>query len=316
MIIFLYGSDAFRAREKLEELKRRFLEKNNGNEFLISVISADNFNIAEFRNKVLSAGFFAEKKMVILKNFLSLKSKDEPLVLEIVKKTPEDTVLAVWETADEADFSKSELFKFLSKQKYVYKFSALAGNDLITWIRERAKTHGAAIDNTACHFICDILGNDLQKIDLELQKMCCFVGSGCAVSQSVVEKMLTREAEENIFRLIDALAVKNKRLALLYLKEEFDAGASELSVLGSLSRQVRILLQTKVLQEKGRFGKEELAKELAIHPYVAQKSLAQEKNFHINELKNIYRRLMQVDMAIKSGGAPAGALFELIIAKL
>ena len=74
MIIFLHGADAFRAREKLEELKKRFLEKNGGNLFLISEIDGTEFNIAEFRNKVLSSGFFAEKKMIVLKNFLSAKN--------------------------------------------------------------------------------------------------------------------------------------------------------------------------------------------------------------------------------------------------
>ena len=129
-----------------------------------------------------------------------------------------------------------------------------------------------------------------------------------------MQKLLVRETEENIFKFIDALAGKNKRLALLTLQNEFSAGANELAVLGMIARQIRILLQIKSTQVVPT--KDVVAKQLGIHPYVAQKSLGQIKNFHINELKNIYRQLLQIDMSIKSSSMSARVLFDRMIAKL
>src|SRR3989338_8578742 len=124
MIIFLYGSDTFRAREKLEELKKRFLEKNGGNQFLISNIDAENFNIAEFRNKVLSAGFFVEKKMIIFNYELRITNY-ELQILDIIKKIPEEVVLVSWHKGEDEKFSKSELGKYLLKVKYIFEFNLL-----------------------------------------------------------------------------------------------------------------------------------------------------------------------------------------------
>ena len=316
MLIFLYGSDTFRAKEKLDELKKRFLEKNNGNSFLISEIDGAEFNIAEFRNKVLSSGFFAEKKMVILKNFLSAKNKQDAEVLEIIKKVSEENILIAWERGDEAGFEKSELFKFLAGQKFTFKFNALSGNDLIKWIRERAKMYGAEIDNEAILEICDILGGDLCKIDLELQKICAFAGPGGKINAGTVAKLLSKEAEDNIFKFIDALAAKNKRMAMLSLEEELRAGVSELQILGIVAGQIRNLIQTKALLETGGISKEELAKKISVHPYVAQKSLSQARNFQMNELKNIYRQLLAIDMGIKTSSASPRAMFGRMIAKI
>ncbi len=375
MLIFLHGADSFSAKEKLDELKRRFLLKNNGNSFLISAISGDNFNSAEFRNKVLSAGFFAEKKMVVL-NYESRIMNNGTEIFEIIKKIPEDTVLVVWLKEEDEKFLKSDLGKFLSrphtndigvgvKQKYVFEFNPLSGNALVSWIRERVKNYGCEIDNEAIAEIRDILGNDLWKIDLEMQKICAYASSlfpchspfpchpaldagsygnsgdseiphqvrddggvavrddgGVAVredkkisiTKKVVNELLAREAEDNIFGFIDALAAKNKRMAFLTLEEEFRAGAAELAILGAIVRQVRILLQIKSMT--GSLQKDAVAKQLAIHPYVAQKSLQQVKNFQLNELKNIYRRLLEIDMAIKTSSVPARALFDRMIAKI
>ncbi|MFA5133319.1 MAG: hypothetical protein WC459_00715 [Patescibacteria group bacterium] len=350
MIIFLYGSDILRAREKLDELKRRFLEKNNGNSFLISLISGDpaEFNLAEFRNKVLSAGFFAEKKMVIFNYELRITNY-ELEIIEIIKKISKETVLVIWNKDENEKFLKSDLGKYLLKQKYVFEFNPLSGNALVLWIRERAKNYGCEIDNEAIAEICDILGSDLWKIDLELSKLCAYARSLChsrplcrieasesenpiikvpdqlggikkekqaSITKKNVAEMLTKEVEDNIFKFIDALAAKNKRLALLALEDEFRAGAPELQILGAVSGQVRTLIQTKSLLERGAWRKEDLAKKIGVHPYVAQKSLAQVKNFQLNELKNIYRQLLAVDISIKNSTGSAKALFFKMVARI
>lgn len=316
MIIFLYGFDIFRAREKFNELKKKFLEKNNGKEYLVSTISSDDFNIADFRNKVLSSGFFAEKKMIALKCGMrnaECRIKDnEKEILEIIKKIREETILIVWDKSDDEKLLKSELGKYLLGQKYVFKFNPLSGNALVSWIRERTKNYGCEIDNEAVAEICDILGNDLWKIDLELGKLCAYAAPHF-ITKKIVGEMLACEAEENIFKFIDALAAKNKRLALLSLEEEFAAGAAELQILGAIARQIRILLQIKA---SGVMQKDAIAKHLGIHPYVAQKSFQQVKNFQPNELKNIYRQLLAVDISIKTGGASAKAMFGRMIAKI
>jgi len=355
MIIFLYGADMFRAKEKLNELKGRFLEKNNGNsspgcglgQVLVSLIDGAEFNLAEFRNKVLSVGFFAEKKMILLKvQGLAFKNQESE-ILGIIKKIPEETILIVWDNSDDEKFLKSDLGKFLLKQKYVFEFNPLSGNALAAWIKERVALYGREIDNEAIVEICDILGSDLWKIDLELVKICAYASSLChsegvmvteesksrdasvagtpsqdarqkniIITKKIVGDMLSKEAEDNIFKFVDALATKNKRLASLAFEEELRAGAPELQILGAVSGQVRNLIQVKLLLEKNPYNKNDLAKKLNIHPYVAQKSLAQANNFHINELKNIYRQLLAIDIGIKTSSGSAKALFSRMIAKM
>ena len=45
-----------------------------------------------------------------------------------------------------------------------------------------------------------------------------------------------------------------------------------------------------------------LIKEVKLHPFVAQKILMHMKNFNTQELKNIYQRLLDIDIKLKTGG--------------
>ena len=81
-------------------------------------------------------------------------------------------------------------------------------------------------------------------------------------------------------------------------------------------RQIGVLIQTKQILQFNQIDKIALAGELEIHPFVAQKSLVQVGNFHINELKNIYRNLLAIDISIKTSGTSARVLFYRMISKM
>jgi len=314
MITFVYGADSFSAKEKIKELRVEFIKKNSTTHITTTDIIGSDFNLADFRNKVLSSGFFSENKMIVVKDLLLNKDIDKDGIIDILKKVGSDTTLIFWESQEPKKNCK--LFKFLEKQKTIFKFNPLSNNELQSWIREHVKKYGCDIDNRALLYIIEVLGFDLWKIELELNKLCLNTDSDKKVTEVQAKKMLVKSAEENIFKFIDALSTKNKKLALKLLKDELDSGAHELLILGAISRQIGILIQTKQILLFNRIDKATLANDLDIHPFVAQKSLAQVNNFHINELKNIYRNLLAIDMSIKTSGTSARVLFDRMISKL
>jgi DNA polymerase-3 subunit delta len=55
-----------------------------------------------------------------------------------------------------------------------------------------------------------------------------------------------------------------------------------------------------------------LAKMAGLHPYVAGKSFQQARNFDKNEIINMYKRLQDADLKLKSGADPAQTLLRLV----
>jgi DNA polymerase III delta subunit len=57
----------------------------------------------------------------------------------------------------------------------------------------------------------------------------------------------------------------------------------------------------------------DLAKKAGLHPFVAKKSLQQARNFEKIEIVNMYQRLMDADLKLKSGFEPKQVLLRILI---
>jgi DNA polymerase-3 subunit delta len=94
-----------------------------------------------------------------------------------------------------------------------------------------------------------------------------------------------------------------------------DAGEAPLYLLAMLARQIRILIQVKDLQGRG-LGKNEIAGELRLHPYVVEKGMAQAWNFSLSQLEAAHHNLVETDWAIKTGGLEDLVALDLLVVNL
>lgn len=313
MLILIYGSNIFSAREKLKDLQKKFVEKNGGKEILVSIIYGVDFDLADFRNKALSAGFFAEKKMIVIKGLLENKNLNEEAVLEILERLSQDTTLIFVEKELSV---KSTLGARLLNADYTFSCAPLSGAKLQQWIKNRARDYGAKINNPAIAELLLRAGDDMQTIDLQLNKLCSLLPDK-EIEQSHIREIVQIAAEEAIFRLIDAIALRNKKLCLSLLEDKIVEGASALYILNFITKHFKTLLETKFLLEQGgNINKKDLAKEIGVHEFVAQKALSQVRNFHINEIKNFYREALKIEIAIKTGSTPALPMISKMLARL
>jgi DNA polymerase-3 subunit delta len=88
-------------------------------------------------------------------------------------------------------------------------------------------------------------------------------------------------------------------------------GEAPLRVLGAVARHFRQLWQVRELLDK-RVPQSELAKAAGINPYFLKKVVDQARNYAPAELKLIFERMLELDLACKSGGRE-DALFERFV---
>ncbi len=82
-----------------------------------------------------------------------------------------------------------------------------------------------------------------------------------------------------------------------------------------LARQIRLLIQTKALLEKGHTASD-IAKELRQHPFVCKKLVEQAKGFQQAELKAALKKAQESDMLIKTGKLEDRLVIENFILSL
>jgi DNA polymerase III delta subunit len=116
------------------------------------------------------------------------------------------------------------------------------------------------------------------------------------VDKAMIDLLIPHENFDAIFPFLDAVAQKNKALALKLFEQQIKKGEAELMILNSLVRQIRTLIHIKAFVEKnGAISSDAIAQTISIHPYVAKKSISQAQQFTTAQLNSIYKYLQTID---------------------
>ena len=71
MIIFLYGEDTYSSRQKLNEIKDKFLREVDPSGHSLATIEGENASVEKINEMVSASSLFARKRMVVIERLLS-----------------------------------------------------------------------------------------------------------------------------------------------------------------------------------------------------------------------------------------------------
>jgi DNA polymerase III subunit delta len=316
MIIFLYGEDSFRSVVKLTEIKNKFLEKNKkgASLFVFDFVEKD-WNIEEIVLNISSGGLFSSKKLAIIKNVISVKKDFENERLEKFLKTEgknekSDLILVFWESGKVKKSSK--LYKLLQRIAKCQEFELLEGMKLKNWIVGKFKENDSAISSAAIEKLVVFVGNDLNLLSREIEKLSAYKNKG-EITAEDVDLLVKSKIDTDIFKTVDALARGDKKTALKMLHEHLEDGEDPFYLLSMYFYQFRNLVKVKPLAEKN-MSPVDIASKLKMHPFVARKSLEQARNFSWPKLKSLYNQLCEIDFESKTGKTDINLALDKFVA--
>lgn len=319
MIIFIYGDDALRVKERVEDMRQKFVDK-----FDPSGMNLDEFTVRSGvdteRGAVIGAAqsspFLSEKRLVIVRGLVSsLKKAEAKPWIEGFSRVPSSTIVIFADAVTAATLEKAEIYKVLkdSPDTHAYPLPQLEGSELTNWALQRAKLHGASISPAVFTALLARTGADSWRLDAELQKLAAYA-NGTPISQSMIVSLVPSNSEEDIFAFMDALATGQPAKALDKLASERQAGTDNFQLFGMLIRQIRLLLQARsVIDEVPRATKQTLAEALAVHPFVAQKLLNEVRSWSPTRLERLHELAFQLDKSMKSGLSSDVSVDRLVV---
>ncbi|OGZ78966.1 MAG: DNA polymerase III subunit delta [Candidatus Staskawiczbacteria bacterium RIFOXYD2_FULL_37_9] len=308
MIIFLYGEDSYRSKRKLEEIILGYKKVHKSGLNLI-YINAKEASFKDFYSNFRVSSMFAEKKLIVLNNvFSNVKFQEE--FLENIKGLENlKDIIVIYEDCP-AD-QRAKFFKTLLKCATCQEFGCLKPANLKKWIVAEFSKTETKIDSFAMDLLANCVKTDLWRMANEINKLANYRAGG-AVKKEDVEQLVAPGIENDIFKTIDALASKNKKLALSLLHEHLDGGDNTLYLLSMIAYQFKNLLIIKELIDK-KNQYQIIVKKSGLHPFVAQKTYSLCGQFSMPELKKIYRKIFQIDLDIKTGKVEPETALDLFV---
>ncbi|MEK7134846.1 MAG: DNA polymerase III subunit delta [Patescibacteria group bacterium] len=305
MIIFLYGQDSYRINQKIKEIIKGYEAKNPSGLNLINLDLTEN-RLEDFFESAKSSSLIPEKKLIILKNIFGADSEALLKFLKSQNLNKKDDIILIIVTS--GDSGKDKLFEYLIKKpNQAQNFKPLRTYEIKSWAKQFSNSLGIDLTGEALDFLISNLGLNLWRLDCEIRKLADFKIKG-VVSKSQVEELIVPSANYNVFRLTDALAKKNKKKALEALYVALDNGEKPTELLGLLAWQIRNLLRFKSNPDK--------SSDLKLHPFVLGKTRESARFFSIEELKAILSKIIDLDLAFKTGDLNEKTALSLLISEL
>jgi DNA polymerase III subunit delta len=315
MIIFLYGEDTYRMKEKLGEIMQEYNKTNKGGFNLRALDLSVSENFAKFKEEIFQPSMFKEKKIYILEGCFDSERMEENF-LEVAKSVFSSSDIIIIRAQDKIK-KASKLFKFLEQKAKCQEFEKLTGSKLKTWADKEAKANNAIFEPRALDVLLERIGSDSWRLANEIKKMASYSflknNDVAKITQETVEIFVKPKIEADIFKTIDAIAQKDKKTALKMVREHLNKGDAPLYLMSMINYQFRNILAVKDMLEKVT-PYPTMIKELGAHPFVLKKSVAQAQKFSLIELKRIYRKLLQLDVEIKTGRVEPEMAMETLIA--
>ncbi len=145
---------------------------------------------------------FAERQVVILKEAAQLKDFNE--LAGYLEKPSPTTVLLIEYRFKKAD-GKTKVVKFAKEKGLYFNSEKVKDTAMPGWIQDYGKEIGFKIAEREAQILATYLGNDLQKIANEIEKVRINVPEEKELTAAMIQKYIGISREYNIFEFPDAV---------------------------------------------------------------------------------------------------------------
>ena len=246
-------------------------------------------------------------------------------------------------TAEAVD-KRGKLYKIISELGVVLYFGTARGEaaqkeSLKKEAQKLLDGYGKKLSPAAWIALGKKTGFELRRSLTELEKLIFFVGERGTVEEKDVEEVVGKTREDSIFDLTTALSEKNQLSALAALRALLDQGTHHLIILTMIVREIRLLLQARILMDSAKLPKfnnnmeygwfqknihpvlsgfadtMSMPKDFLInkHPFVVFNALRNCSRFTYPHLINFQDELLELDRSFKSSASSPQLLLEMFL---
>jgi DNA polymerase-3 subunit delta len=302
----LTGSD----RPKIAEALRRLRERvgRDATE-LMSALEAGGEDVVAACNAL---GLFAtERRLVVVEDVERWKPADVEAVVAYLANPAPTTVLALVAAELKRD---APLAKAVAAAGDVLAYDLPKRGksaDLPAWVEKQFTARGATVDRPACRLLVELVGDNLDELTNEVEKLVSWAG-GDELGEREVAALVVPRAETPPFALTDAWGRRDvgamlEAVELLLERSPEQARDTLARIVGLLTAHVARVGECQALAAEGVPARA-AAERLKRNAFYVQKLYEQAANYTSEELREAVVRLAQLDLALKGASRLAAEL--------
>ncbi|NLX61300.1 MAG: DNA polymerase III subunit delta [Tissierellia bacterium] len=328
-VYLFYGEEEYMMDYTLKILKETYITESLETLNYIAMEGED-INFEKILNACETLPFMSEKKLIIIKELPILTGKRNLQTTESIDgKTLADYLLNLGNyvvlifTVKDKDVKKSSpVYKSIRKVGDVVEFNRLRGKDLNTWVENSFTSRKRRISKTNVnYFIKQSFYFDsnsektLYDLENEIIKICNYVSINGEVTKDIIDNVMAKTLEMNVFNLLNEISNKKGANAIRIFNEMYMSDKPVLFILHMIVRQLRNMLQYKVIKKKG-YSEKEIFDKMKLSKFEFNKVAEQSGNFTIIQLEEAMKYCLKADESIKLSFIDERLAMEILISNL
>jgi len=308
VLLFLYGEERF-FLERIVETLQNLAVPEEGRDFNLNVFFGKESRATEILDSACTFPVFNEHRLVLVRDAHQIPAAELDSLIPYLKDPAPETILVF--TADKVD-SRRKFFQQFKKHGQLIEFKKYYDNQIPEFVTEYGRETGVGFSEEGLRAFCGRVGNNLQEIVGELDKLFNYLGDRKLVDVGDVKAIVSDIRIDSIFELTDALGLRDRGRALVLLERLLAEGVAPLLVLSMITRHLRQLWKIGSMLDQG-LGRSEIIRVVRINPYFMDGLQRQARCFSASRFPGIFLRMLETDLALKSSGAHPSALLGSLV---
>jgi len=325
-IYFLMGEESYFIDKITNHFTQNFI-KDEYKSFDQEIIYGKDTDINTIINRCKRFPMMSEKQLIIIKesqnlSFFKNNKENELKNFNNYLSNPSKQTFLLFAFKNKVLDQRKKITKKIIENCVVLntedKENRIYDNQLPEWIKSEVKQNKFSIDERAIIILIENIGNNLNKIENELQKVYLNKKDNQIINSNDIEMYVGINRDYNLFELQDSLINKDLHKAIKIISY-FESNSKN----NPMQKTILFLFNffSKLLFVMSHKVKEtqKISQILKIHPFAAKSYMKATSKYSMNEVKRIIKYCKEIDLiskGIKYNNNKGGILLKELIYKM
>jgi DNA polymerase-3 subunit delta len=313
-LYWLEGEEPYFIDKVVEYAEKSILTESEAS-FNLTVFYGRDADWTSVINACTRYPMFAERQVVLLKEAQHMKDIDK---LESYVSKPLASTVFVVAYKDKKLDGRTNFARVVKKQGELFHSKKIFENNLPDWTKEMVQAKGYDITPLALQLLIDHIGNDLNRLENEVEKVWINLGAKKKIDEDDIEKYVGISKEFNAFELQAAIAKKDlvKAIRIIQYFQANPKAAPIQMILPAIYSFFSKVYSTFGLEDRSENGAKGIFNN---NFYAARDGLAAAKTFGLQGIERILLLLHEYNLrslGVKDAGTSDADLMKEMVVKM
>lgn len=324
-IIFIYGAEEFIIEQYLNKVLNKFYP-NRDTDYNFNKFHSDDIELISVLDYCNSYSMLSDENVVLIKDFETYfkgrsKKVDPKLssLLSYINNPTESTVFII--TCHNEDLVKgkakvsAEPYKSLIEKTFSIPIVKVYPNSYNSWIADEFSSRNKRISDKGIYLILSQTQQNLRDIYNQVDKIDAYFAKSSEIPDDEIVSLIGQSREFNVFELQKAVSKRNMHSSLEISQSILKSSDDSIMIIAILFTFFKNLLKYYEASRKST-NKYELAKVIGVNPFFLDDFSYASKQYHYNEVENIFIDLCEYDRILKTSSPNSNVLMTELLIKI